>query len=331
MISNSIKNGKRTLSGLHLYLMIVLTLSGCSEQEIRPEIANHVVVVVDASGSYKARQAEAVERAAAILEGMSKTKLKRWESTSDKIFIISLDASPDTIWQGSLKELKAKNSSFWKDRFVSRTDYEGCTDVSGAFRMAARHLEGNSRYVSKYLFVFSDLIHEPPTSNMRACQYPVRVSPEDFPWANLGDVSVSVFWMPADQKLLWRKAVQERGLEANFALYTVSESASAPIPDPPRPKEKITDEDRRSQRDKIVSGGKSVAYWIFGILGIILLLIISGFIFQRSRGRRSAPASRAPMRPMPVPPRPGSRPITPAGRPVPGSRPPVIPQRRRPL
>lgn len=290
MIADNVKHGKNPLASIRiktLFLIVGLALSGCSEQSVKPEVANHLVLMVDASGSYKARQSEAIARAIVLLEGMSKTKLKRWESTSDKIFIISLDASPDTIWQGSLKELKTKRPDFWKERFVARTDYASCTDVSGAFRLAAKHLEGDSRYISKYLLVFSDMLHEPPTNNMRACQSPVRVSPQDFPWVDLGDVSVSVFWMPPDQKLLWRKAARDRGMEANFALYTVSESPSAPIPEPPRPKEKITDEERKTQKDKIVSGARSLAFWLFVIFGSIMLMIVVGFLFQRYRGQRS--------------------------------------------
>lgn len=312
-----------------ILFLVAMGLMGCSEREAKPDIANHLVVMVDASGSYKARQAEAMERAVTLLDGMAKTKLKRWESQSDKIFIISLDASPDTIWQGTLKELKAKSPSFWKERFISRTDYAACTDVSSAFRLAARHLEGDSRYVSKYLFVFSDLLHEPPTSNMRACQSPVKVSPEDFPWANLGDVSVSVFWIPPDQKLLWRKAVQERGLEANFALFTTSESATVTIPPPSRPQEKITEADRKAQRGQIAGGAKSAFTWVFIVIATIILVIIAGFLYQRYRSRQNTQTARVPVRPMPISSRPGSRPIPPAGRSVPGARPPVIPQNRK--
>ena len=212
---------------------------------------------------------------------------------------------------------------------MARTDYASCTDVSSAFRIAARHLEGDSRYIGKYLFVFSDMLHEPPTSNMRSCQSPAKVSPEDFPWANLGDVSVSVFWMPPDQKLLWRKAVQERGLEANFALYTTSESATVSIQNPPRPKEKVTEADQKTKREQIRSTVMSGLSWAAIIIVAFILLIIIGFMFQRNRGRRRAPAPRGPVRPMPVLPRSRSR-IPPAGRPVPGVRSPVIPQRRRP-
>ena len=263
---------------------------------------------------------------------MSKTKLKRWESQSDRIFIVSLDASPDTIWQGSLKELKAQSPSFWKERFMARTDYASCTDVSSAFRIAARHLKDDSRYISKYLFVFSDMLHEPPTDNMRSCQIPVKVSPDDFPWANLGDVSISVFWMPPDQKLLWRKAVQEHGLDTNFALYTASESATVSIQNPPRPKEKVTEADRKAQREQIKSTVMSGISWTAIIMATFILLVIAGFLYQRYRGRQNAPASRGPVRPVPVlpRPRPGVRPIPPAGRPALSPRPPVIPQRHRP-
>jgi hypothetical protein len=249
---------------------------------------------------------------------MSKTKLKRWESQSDKIFVISLDASPDTIWQGTLKDLKAKSPAFWKERFVARTDYAFCTDVTSAFRLAAKYLEGDSRYISKYLFVFSDLIHEPPTGNMRSCQFPVKVSPDDFPWSTLSDVSVSIFWLPTTQKLLWRKAIQEHGMEANFSLYTTSESSTVAIPELPRPQEKVTAADRKAQQAQIKNAVASSLLWIFVLIIVFSLLIICGFIFQRYR-RRDAPVFNNNRRPIPVPPRPwpGNRPRT-----------PVIPKKR---
>ncbi len=315
-----------------LYIIIVLTLPGCSRHDVEKDVANHIVVILDASDSYKARQTKAVEKVVNILDEMSKIKLKRWESQSDKIFIISLDASPDTIWQGSLKELKAQSPSFWKERFMARTDYAACTDVSGAFRLAAKYLEGDSRYVSKYLFVFSDLLHEPPTNDMRSCQYPAKVPPEDFPWSSLKDVSVSVFWMPLGQKLLWRKAVQEHGMEANFNLYTTAESATVSIPNPSRPEEKVTEGERHAQKEQIKSEIKSGLGVIALIVAAFILLIIVGFLLARYRSRQSKPALRNPVRPMPFSqrPRPAAPPVSSAGRPGNNPRPPVIPQRRRP-
>ena len=116
MIVDNVKDCKKRLAAFRLTtlcLIIGLVLSGCARQGVKQDVANHLVVMIDASGSYKARQSEAVDRAIAILEGMSQTKLKRWESTSDKISIISLDASPDTIWQGSLKPDYTLNKGYF--------------------------------------------------------------------------------------------------------------------------------------------------------------------------------------------------------------------------
>lgn len=321
-----------------LCLIVVAAVLGCARQQTNADLSNKLVIVVDASISYRSRQSEAVEKAAAILEDMSKTQLKRWESQSDVISIISLDASPDTIWQGSLKDLKSQPPSFWKERFMARKDYASCTDVSSAFRLAASHLEGDSRYVSKYLFVFSDMLHEPPTQKMRSCGSPVKVSPEDFPWSNLSDVSVSIFWMPPDQKLLWRKAVQDRGLEGNFALYTNSESASVTIPTPPRPQEKITEKERKerqkARQDEIKSSIWSAVRVIFGIIVFaVSAMVITGYVIKRRRRQRvTLPQSRgtAHSTPVPVRPRPGARPVLQTRRPIPQTRRP-IPGNRRPF
>ena len=271
--------------GFFLFILFA-AITGCvgSESTVRP--SNRVAIVIDASGSYRARQVEAVERAVALVEGMAKTHARRWESKDDVIAIISLDASPDVIWKGSLKDLKPRPPAFWKERFLARTDYAGCTDVSKAFRLAGRVLEGDSRAVSKYLFVFSDLIHEPPMGSMRACQAPKGDPPEDFPWSALSDASVSVFWMPAEQKLRWTRAVEERGVSESVGLHTVSESARVAIPAPPRARLKVSDEERQSDRDSFLGAMKGAFLVVAGGAGVLIAGMAGLLFFRRYRARR---------------------------------------------
>jgi hypothetical protein len=270
---------------LFLFILFV-AVTGCVGRESTVRPSNRVAIVIDASGSYKARQVEAVERAVALLDGMVKTHVKRWESKDDVIAIISLDASPDVIWKGSLQDLKSRPPAFWKERFLSRTDYAGCTDVAKAFRLAGRVLEGDSRSVSKYLFVFSDLIHEPPLGSMRACQAPKGDPPEDFPWSALSDVSMSVFWMPAEQKLRWTKAVEERGLSESIGLHTVSESARVAIPAPPRAKIKVSEEERQADREGFFGILKTAGLTVAGCAGFLIVGMSGLLFFRRHRARR---------------------------------------------
>jgi len=266
-----------------IFLLILLAaVTGCVGGEPAQRPSNRVAIVIDASGSYRARQVEAVERAVALVEGMAKTHVRRWESKDDVIAIISLDASPDVIWKGSLKDLKSRPPAFWKERFLARTDYAGCTDVSKAFRLAGRILEGDSRAVSKYLFVFSDLIHEPPLASMRACRAPQGDPPEDFPWSALSDASVSVLWMPAEQKLRWTRAVEERGLAESVGLHTVSESAKVTIPAPPRAKIRVSEEERRADREGFFGLFRAAGLAAAGGAGL-LVMALAGLLLIRRR------------------------------------------------
>jgi hypothetical protein len=276
------------------------------------EPSNKVVLIVDGSGSYKPRQAEAVRRAVALLDEMSQTRLHRWETETDRISIISLDAMPELLWSGSLQELKAMESKGWTERFSARKDLSSCTDVARAFQLAVQHLDGDPRYVSKYLIIFSDLIHEPPTKSVRTCQKPVYGPPEDLPWEGLKDVSITVFWVPSDQKFIWRQTTEKLGLASNFALYTESESPAVKIAPPPRPVIKTTEEDRAKDRASFIETGKTAGKWAAIALGMIVLVPAVPLIVRRlTRGR--APQTVSPLRGA-VPPLPvaGRRPGGPA-------------------
>jgi len=143
------------------WMVISLGLLGCNvHAKATPKAQNKVAIVIDGSGSYKNRQTQAVAQAVALLEQMSQARVRRWEQ-GDEIILISLDAMPDVLFRGSLKDLKAIGPDAWVARFKARSDYMKHTDLVAAFGLALRHLEGDPRYVSKYLFAFTDLIHDP--------------------------------------------------------------------------------------------------------------------------------------------------------------------------
>jgi hypothetical protein len=318
---------RRTFFALALQPLLCAGVSSAAEK--RPEPFNRIVAIVDGSGSFKSRVADAVARLVALLDQMARTKVHRWDSGVDHVTIVALDALPAVIWQGTVRDLKEMNRNAWTERFKARTDFTGCTDVSAAFRVAAEHLDGDPRYIGKYLFVFSDLVDEPPAAlSVRNCRPPKRPSPppQDFPWEALRDVSVSALWVPADQILAWQRAVTAAGLGATFKLYSASESEAVEVASPPRRELHRTDEDAERDRARYADYAKRGAGWLFGgtmvvvaVVGGILLAIRT--LAQR-RAARPAPPPAA-VRPLPLP--RGERPIPPLpiSGPNPAGRPPA--------
>lgn len=294
------------LAMLVLAASLSMGLAACLPTERRPEPMNRVVVLLDASGSYRARQAEAAERTAILLDAMAQRTVRRWEKESDRIVLISLDAMPEIIWEGTLHELKSMDHTAWDARFRARTDYARCTDVDAAFRLAAQHLEGDSRSVHKYLIAFTDLIHEPPTESLSICQKPTKPSgpSEDFPWEAFRDVAVSVLWVPPDQKLVWRRAVETQGL-TTFALYTTAESKAVTLVPPLAPKLTMTEADRKRDQASLWDGLSQGVVWIAvtGIGGICFLLACVVGVGWYIRRRRRRPQAG------PRPPSVGARPL----------------------
>jgi len=279
---------EKFMNKIELVLAVFLCVSAhvCLGSDFNPQPQNKVVVMIDGSGSYKSRQEEAVQKTISLLDSMAATKLHRWESASDRITLISLDAMPEVLWEGTLRDLKGLDRAAWKSRFLARSDYDGCTDVVSAFGLAAKKIEGDARYVSKYVFAFTDLIHQPPTDSLSRPREATNLIPEDFPWQSFKDVSVSVFWVPPDQKLIWRKAADRKGLGSNFALYTTSESSSVNISLPPRPVLKVTEAEQEADRKRFTEMGKVIFKALIGFftVGVILvaLAVLAGY-FRRNR------------------------------------------------
>lgn len=286
----------RGIAGSSVLAVLSTTLSCVAPAFGAQQATNRVVVIVDASGSYRSRVNDAMGSALKLLEGVAQIKLHRWEGANDRISVVSLDAMPEVIWEGTLKDLKAAGPEAWRARFQARTDYAQCTDIGAAFRLALQQLEGDPRLVSKYLFVYSDLIDEPPMDSLQTCARP-RPIPKDVPWEGLKGISVSVFWMPPNQKLLWQRAAAEQGLGTQLRLHTVSESSEAP-PLPPGPAilkltEVERDANRQTMKETLWSFGKGL-----GMVGAVIFgLIFLGAGFARTLGRIRRRRLRLPMPP----------------------------------
>jgi hypothetical protein len=181
----------------------------------------------------------------------------------------------------------------WAARFKARTDYASCTDVSAAFRLAASRLNGDSRYVDKYLIGFTDVIDEPPVASIKNCR-PARhpsLPPEDFPWEALRNVSISIFWVPPEQKLAWQRVVTSHNLSNSFALYTSSESSQVKLASINRAEREPDAGETAANREKILTLAKTI-----GVIIAILAGALFGLLFW---SRRRSMAKRNNTRPGP--------------------------------
>lgn len=249
-----------------------------------PKPCNKVAVIIDGSGSYKNRQPQAVARAVALLEEMARTKVRRWEK-DDEITLISLDAMPDVIFKGSLQDLKATTADVWVNRFKARSDYVKHTDLVAAFSLASRRLEGDPRYVGKYILAFTDLIHDPIQGPAPKKGKPAP-PPEDFPFADLEDTSITVLWCPFAQKQAWLPVLQQYGLGESFQIYTTSESAEVKTTPPPKAKVKRPEGELAAKRQQVRSWF-SVLGWCMGtVAASIFILPIAGLLWRRFKGPR---------------------------------------------
>lgn len=276
-------------------LALTAVLCAPAAYAARPQPSNRIAILVDASGSYRARQAEAVERATQLIGDIAGERVDRWDRGLDQISVISLDAMPEEIFRGSVRELKAQDREAWTRRFHKRTDYAQCTDVTRAFQVAVRFLdEGDTRYTTRYLYAFSDLRHEPPLSTMRACSKPAAV-PSDFPWEELRGVAAHVLWMPADQKLAWQRMVEAHDTGV-FHLYTDSESEVVHLTRPRTAvlsREVLAEEhaaDRERYGSMLGSAGRLLLWAGATVLGFALLGILAAGLrrWQRRRQLRAS-------------------------------------------
>lgn len=292
---------------LSLALCLSLSWMGAQAAETRIKPFNRIVVVVDASGSYLRRQNEAIAKTGQLLAGLSARKVKRWEQ-ADEIKIISLDAMPEVIWEGTPEKLSRTGATEWAARFKARKDYANCTDVTAALELAATLLEADPKPTEKYLFAFSDFVHEPPKGTLGKCQAHrlPSVPGKDFAWDRFAEVKIAVLWMPPAQKLAWDREMKEQGL-TSYRLLTTSESASAELDIPAPARRKVTEAERQKGRETLL------AAWDYMLIAVaaLMALLVSGVgaavvaqRFRRWKMTKPAPGARVvngPVAPMRIP------------------------------
>ena len=274
-----------------LMLLPILSMVGCEADKPAPKPGNYVIVMIDRSLSFRSRQRDAIDRTVKYLDQIANRKIGRWEGKRDKVTVISLDAIPAVLWEGNLQDLKNLSAADWEKRFVARNDYQECTDITGAFSLAAdRFASADAEATSKYLLAFTDLIHEPHMKSASVCARPHPQPSDDFPWASLEDVSVNIFWLPVNQKLIWQRIVKQKGLANHFALYSDSESGAVNIAPPPPAKRTMTQGERAELAGHYRSIVQNVGLMLLGLAGLLVLGILGMMLLARRTPRATAPS-----------------------------------------
>ena len=283
---------RRTLLPI-VIVMGLLWPSGAALASGKP--FNRVVVLVDASGSYAGRQPEAIGAVARLLGAMAQTELRRWEA-GDEIVIVALDALPEVIWRGTARKRGEEERQRWMERFKARRDFAGCTDVVAGFRVAVRELGRDPAPAARYLLAFTDLKHEPPASSPGVCRPAAPPGPPPgLPWQSLRKVSVAAFWVPAAQKLAWRRAVEDLGDDLQVALYAESESAAVSVPAPPRARRVESEDQKRQRREDVKRAAWAIGGWLvtiaIAVIGAVAVLGVAALV-RSQVARRRAPGAR---------------------------------------
>jgi len=251
-------------------------------------------MVIDSSGSFKGHQYEAIKKVGGLLKKIGEKKERRYEAI-DEIYIVSLDARSEVIWAGNRQQLDQLTEKLIAELFGKR---EGClyaTDIAGAFNLAAHKLDREPMPTDKWLFVFSDLIDEPPLPGNKS-QPPENPSPpsSQIRWDRLADTSISIFWTPDQQIMVWEDTLTGKGLSLKF--YDEAEALNIELAPPPKARKEMTKEERIVAKERIRDGidiAKAMGIKMLCGLAIfiiaVILLAVAGNYFARhhsNSGRR---------------------------------------------
>lgn len=253
-----------------IIITVMVLMSNIAIAAVKAKPFNRVVVVIDSSGTFKGYQFEAIDKVKGLLDKMAEQKERRYQ-VPDEIYIISLDAVPAVIWFGKRPQLEDLTTERLSELFAKRSLYQHCTDVAKAFNLASHKLNREPMPASKYLFVFSDLIDEPPVSRTR-CEPPSKPSlpPVDINWNSLADASIGVYWAPDDQIVAWENTLADQGI--NIKFYNDAEAHNIELPPPPKARFKMSEEERKEKIENIKEIGG-------GVLGLIRGVFKYAFIF----------------------------------------------------
>lgn len=246
---------------------------------------NRIVVIIDSSGSFKEQQYEAIEKTRKLLEEIAKRRERRYEA-SDEIYIISLDARPEVIWAGKRTQLEQLTKEKLDELSKKRKKYNQKTYISYAFNLAGYKLNREPIPTDKWLFIFSDLINDPPGSDHKP-KIP-SPPPEDIMWDKLTDVKMAAFWVPDQQIMAWENSLADKKISIKF--YDEAESLNIKLSPPTKARKEMTEEERKKARERIVrwirqckSIGIKLLLGITIFVGFVISLAFAGRYFAHHR------------------------------------------------
>ncbi len=266
----------KTIKKLLVTATVIVSLISANEvMAAKPKPYNRIVAVIDASGTFRNHQFEAIQKVQWLMDGIAETKDHRYQSP-DEVYLISLDSRPEVIWYGKKHQLDQLSEERLLELFGKRRAYSACTDIAKAFNLATQKLNREPSPAAKYLFVFSDLIDEPTVAVKSGCKAPSRPSlpPDDIRWDRLTDTSINVFWAPDGQIEAWESTLVDL---ATINFYNEAEAQNVEPPVPAKARFKMTEEERAEKLDKL--NGVAAGLWGLLISFLKYATIIAGAVF----------------------------------------------------
>lgn len=201
-------------------LSLPLPLRANSFEERDP--FNHIVILYDTTGSFKAHLDEAWGWVERLLKKFRKGR-------QDQITLIRLDGEPRVLFDLSAREVEEAHQKF----LALKEGSKGCcTDVAGAFNLAAFVLKRDRWAGRKVLLVFSDLIHEPQGR-------PVP-PPRELDWGGLQGVELVAYFVAPEQISPWKQLLELHKIQGEllapaFSAHALDQLEPYEPPDPPVP------------------------------------------------------------------------------------------------
>lgn len=279
-----------------MMLLLAQSIGKAQETPQAPDadkVFNKILILFDSSGSFEKYIPEATEKIQELVDKIASERVKTWEKR-DFVELISIDAHPEVIWAGDTKQLKQQLVSVAIPKlFEKRKEYGECTDVEGAFNLAIEKIQTPPIAQANYIFVFSDLIHEPPDTSGRPVP-PKHPSPppEGINWQQLdAKTAISAFWVADEQIRAWKNALSSKHLQCKFAFFNPAESKNAPLVRPEKPVETSTGQVHSPipAIGSLIGNALRLVGWIFvGLVVVFFLIAVLPLVINRRR----SPAQR---------------------------------------
>jgi hypothetical protein len=272
---------KKIVAGLCVFF--VLASSGCSRKSHQDPPFNRIVIILDASGTFRKRVGEALPKIQGLVAGIEGERTTRYDA-QDEILIISLNGHPSVIWAGYKDQLDQLTEQQLQDAF-GVTPKPDCTDVGYALNLAGFKLNAAPPPTAKYLFAFTDLLNEPVTKDGKSCLPLSRPSlpPRSVEWDSLADASMTFFWVSDVEIRGWEQVLAPKHL--NLKMLDEAASRNANIESVPKAKRKISAQEQQQAQEGFRRLGVVVAIVAGAVIGLVVLMGVALSLIARRRRR----------------------------------------------